>query len=299
MNKIYKISLLIIALTFIVIEFLLRVIWGFGSMPLYLESKEYEYIFAPSQEMNRFGVHFYTNSYSQRANEPDSNRKIVLGLGDSVINGGSQTDNDSLATSIVSANTEYQMLNISAGSWGADNCAAYLREKGLFDAKAMFVVLSSHDVNDSMDFAPTVGVHKSYPMENYPLAILEVLDRYVIPRFIKTSESLNPDEKVLKGIDKGGEFNKGWNELKEIASSANIPMILILHAEQSELEVGEYNEKGKMLEQWAIENEVKLIKDISFLKKDNYRDQIHINASGQRVLANMIIKELVTMSFAN
>ena len=296
MNKSYKISLFFLVGGFIVVEFLLRVIWGFGTMPLYLESEKYEYIFAPNQEMNRFGVHFFTNSFSQRANEPDSNRKIVLGLGDSVINGGSQTDNDSLATSIVSVSTEYQMLNISAGSWGPDNCAAYLKESGLFDAKAIFVVFSSHDANDSMDFTPTVGVHKSCPKENYLLATFEVLDRYIIPRIFKTKETLNPDEKVLKGIDKGGDWNRGWDELNEIAKQADIPLVLILHAEQSEWEVGEYNDKGKMIEQWAIVNKIKLIKDITFLKKENYRDQIHINSSGQRVLAHLIIKELAAMS---
>ena len=296
MNKIYKISILILVLAFITIEFLLRVMWGFGTMPLYLVSNKYEYIFAPNQEMNRFGVHFYTNSFSQRSNEPDNNRKIVLGLGDSVINGGAQTDNDSLATSIVSVSMEYQMLNISAGSWGPDNCAAYLKEYGLFDAKAIFVVLSSHDANDLMDFTPTVGVHKAYPKENYLLATFEVLDRYIIPRIFKTKETLNPDEKVLKGIDKGSDWNKGWDELKEIAKQADIPLILILHAEQSEWEVGEYNDKGKMIEQWAIVNKIKLIKDITFLKKENYRDQIHINSSGQRVLAHLIIKELAAMS---
>ena len=297
MNKSYKISLFFLVGGFIVVEFLLRVIWGFGTMPLYLESEKYEYIFAPNQEMNRLGVHFFTNSYSQRANEPDRNRKIVLGLGDSVINGGSQTDNDSLATSIVSVSTEYQMLNISAGSWGPDNCAAYLKEYGLFDAKAIFVVLSSHDANDVMDFIPTVGVHKSYPKENYLLATFEVFDRYIIPRIFKTKKTLNPDEKVLKGIDKGSDWNKGWDELNEIAKQADIPLVLILHAEQSEWEVGEYNDKGKMIEQWAFENKIKLIKDITFLKKENYRDQIHINASGQRVLANMMTKELAAMSF--
>ena len=223
-------------------------------------------------------------------------RKIILGLGDSVINGGAQTDHDSLATSIVSTETAYQMLNISAGSWGADNCAAYLKERGLFDAKAIFVLLSSHDANDSMDFTPTVGVHKSYPKENYLLAMYEVLDRYIIPRIFKTEETLSPDEKVLKGIDKGGEFNEGWNELKEIATNAEIPLIIILHAELSELKLGDYNEKGKMIEQWAIDHEVKLVKDITFMKEENYRDQIHINSSGQRVLANMIMTELSSIS---
>ena len=281
---------------FVVGELLLRMVWGFGNMPLYVESKQYEYIFAPNQEMTRFGVHFYVNSYSQRSEEPNVNKKIVLGLGDSVINGGAQTDNDSLATSIVSVSTEYQMLNISAGSWGPDNCAAYLKEQGLFEAKAIFVVLSSHDANDLMDFTPTVGVHKSYPKENYLLATFEVLDRYIIPRIFKTKETLNPDEKVLKGIDKGSDWNRGWDELKKIAKQADIPLILILHAELSELEVGDYNDKGKMIEQWAFENKIKLIKDITFLKKENYRDQIHINASGQRVLANMMIKELAAMA---
>ena len=298
MKRVSKKNILLLGVflsLFVVGELLLRVLWGFGTIPLYIESKQYEYIFAPNQEMTRFGVHFYVNSYSQRSKEPDANKKIVLGLGDSVINGGAQTDNDSLATSIVSASTEYQMLNISAGSWGPDNCAAYLKEQGLFDAKAIFVVLSSHDANDLMDFTPTVGVHKSYPKENYLLATFEVLDRYIIPRIFKTKETLNPDEKVLKGIDKGSDWNRGWDELKEIAKQADIPLILILHAEQSEWEVGEYNDKGKMIEQWAVENEIKLIKDITFLKKENYRDQIHINASGQRVLANMMIKELAAM----
>ena len=299
MKRVYKKNFLLLGVLlslFIVGELLLRMIWGFGNMPLYVESKQYEYIFAPNQEMTRFGVHFYVNSYSQRSEEPNVNKKIVLGLGDSVINGGAQTDNDSLATSIVSVSTEYQMLNISAGSWGPDNCAAYLKEQGLFEAKAIFVVLSSHDANDLMDFTPTVGVHKSYPKENYLLATFEVLDRYIIPRIFKTKETLNPDEKVLKGIDKGSDWNRGWDELKKIAKQADIPLILILHAELSELEVGDYNDKGKMIEQWAFENKIKLIKDITFLKKENYRDQIHINASGQRVLANMMIKELAAMA---
>ena len=148
-----------------------------------------------------------------------------------------------------------------------------------------------------MDFTPTVGVHKSYPKENYLLATFEVLDRYIIPRIFKTIETLNPDEKVLKGIDKGSDWNRGWVELNEIAKQAVIPLILILHAEQSELEAGGYNDKGQMIEKWAFENKIKLIKDITFLKKENYRDQIHINASGQRVLANMMIKELAAMSF--
>ena len=54
MKLIYKISLLIIVLGFIVVEFLLRAIWGFGTMPLYVESNQYEYISVPNQDLNRY-----------------------------------------------------------------------------------------------------------------------------------------------------------------------------------------------------------------------------------------------------
>ena len=273
-------------------EFALRFIWGFGKMPLYIESSKYEYMYAPNQEMLRFGHYFYTNSYSQRSSEPDSTKCIILGLGDSVINGGSQTDNDSLATNLVTAETDFQMLNISAGSWGPDNCAAYLDELGTFNAKAMFVLLSSHDFGDTMDFLPTVGIHESFPEEQYFCAIYEVWDRYVYPRLSSSSKKMDPDQRVLSGIDKGNVFNDGWNQLKIIADRAQIPLIIILHAEQSELRKGEYNDKGGAIVAWADANNVRLVKDITYLNEKHYRDNIHINNMGQRVIADIIKNEI-------
>ena len=46
-EKVYKVSLSLLILVFIIVEIFLRVIWGFGTMSLYVESKQYEYIFAP------------------------------------------------------------------------------------------------------------------------------------------------------------------------------------------------------------------------------------------------------------
>ena len=102
-------------------------------MPLYYASNKYEYMPCPNQSGIRFGNHYRYNSYSQRSDEPDSTKLHVLGLGDSVLYGGTQTDQDSLATSLFTKDTGIQMLNISAGSWGPDNCAAYLKEYGLFN----------------------------------------------------------------------------------------------------------------------------------------------------------------------
>lgn len=57
------------------------------------------------------------NAFSMRSDEVNPHKKHILGLGDSVIYGGVQTDQDSLATSLFSVETGIQMLNISAGSW--------------------------------------------------------------------------------------------------------------------------------------------------------------------------------------
>ena len=186
----------------------------------------------PNQDGYRFGNHYHYNSYSQRSEEPDSTKKIILGLGDSVLFGGVQTDQDSLATSIFSQETDIQMLNISAGSWGPDNCAAYLKKFGLFGAKAMFLLVSSHDAHDNMDFQPVVGIHPSYPDKQYALAWGELLDRYLLPRvFPKKKKEADPDQKVLDGIgiEKNGKvFNPGFDQLAEIAKQANIPLYVYL-----------------------------------------------------------------------
>ncbi len=165
-------------------ELCLRHFLGLANAPLYYESDNYEYMACPNQDGYRFGHHYHYNSYSQRSEEPDSTKVIVLGLGDSVLFGGAMSDQDSIATSLFTDETGMQMLNISAGSWGPDNCAAYIKEKGLFMAKAMFLLVSSHDAHDNMDFQKVVGVHDSYPNKQYVFAWSELIARYLYPRTI-------------------------------------------------------------------------------------------------------------------
>lgn len=280
----------------IVVEISLRFVCGFGKMPLYAASDKYEYMALPNQSGVRLGNRYYYNVFGMRSDEVNPHKKHILGLGDSVIYGGVQTDQDSLATSLFSAETGMQMLNISAGSWGPDNCAAYLKEKGMFDAKGIFLLVSSHDAHDNMDFMPVVGVHPSYPDKQYPCAIAEVLCRYIYPRYIKPlfdkgNNELDPDQKVLAGIGihKDGKFfNPGFDQLKAMADSVKIPFVVYLHADQEE-NVGEkYNEQGDEIIAWCKKNHVSLVEDLHILTKDDYRDGIHINNSGQRKLANIM-----------
>lgn len=302
MKKVYYTIVTIIVLI-VILELYLRFKWGFCDALLYNHSDKYEYIAQPNQNRHRFGAHIHYNSYSQRSTEPDSTRKIILGLGDSVLFGGTWMDQDSLASTIFSKETGMQMLNISAGSWGPDNCAAYLKEKGTFNAKAMILVCSSHDAYDVMSHIPVVGVYPNYPNKQYNSAIIELIDRYLFPRIryytLRTKMKFDPDETIVSKIvnssvkKKSTLFNPGFAQLKDMADSLHIPFIIYLHAETNEIAKGQYNEMGQEILKWADTNSVPLINGSQNGETtDMYKDVIHFNEKGQRHLADILIEKI-------
>lgn len=293
---------------FLCIELLLRSVFGFCDAVLYQSSAAYEYIAQPNQHRYRFFSHIDYNSYSQRSAEPDSTKKIVLGLGDSVIFGGTMLDQDSIATTLFSKETGMQMLNISSGSWGPDNCAAYLREKGTFGAKAMVLVCSSHDAFDVMSHVPVVGIYPNYPDRQYRLATWELIDRYLMPRvkaWLGVSQLADPDAQVVARVKSEGDgtnaaggvaqkslnFDPGFDQLLQISKEKNIPFVIYLHPEVGEVMARQYKEGGALIVGWAKKHDVKLIDGLNEgVTVDMYRDVIHLNEKGQRNLANSLKK---------
>lgn len=299
-RKIYiaiSICLILIALS----EIILRYVFGFCDAVLYQSSPAYEYIAQPNQHRYRFFSHIDYNSYSQRSEEPDSTKTIVLGLGDSVILGGTMLDQDSVATTLFSKETGMQMLNISSGSWGPDNCAAYLKEKGTFGAKAMVLVCSSHDAFDVMSHVPVVGIYPNYPDKQYKLAIWEVIDRYLMPRikvYFRGKQLLDPDAQVVEKVksdegvaNKALNFDPGFDQLLQISDEKHIPFFIYLHPEVGEVMSRKYKEGGLMIMEWAKTHHIKLIDGLNEgVTVDMYRDVIHLNEKGQRNLANSLKK---------
>lgn len=115
-------------------EIILRYKYGFCNAPLYISDPDFEYIYAPNQNAKRFGNVIQTNSLSMRSKEVSpSDSLVILLIGDSVVNGGNLTDQDSIATTILEKRfvkkygKKIRVLNISAGSWGPDNIAAFLK----------------------------------------------------------------------------------------------------------------------------------------------------------------------------
>lgn len=304
--KLFVFRLLVVLCAFALSELLLRLVFGFCDAVLYQPSKAYEYIAQPNQHRYRFFSHIDYNSYSQRSEEPDSTKTIVLGLGDSVIFGGTMLDQDSIATTLFSKETGMQMLNISSGSWGPDNCAAYLREMGTFGAKAMVLVCSSHDAFDVMSHVPVVGIYPNYPNRQYRLAICELVDRYLMPRvkgWLGLTQLADPDAQVVAKVKSEGQrrngsegvaqkslkFDPGFDQLLQIAKEKNIPFVVYLHPEVGEVMERQYKEGGKLIIEWAKKHDVQLVNGLDEgVTTDMFRDVIHLNEKGQRNLANSL-----------
>ncbi len=63
------------------------------------------------------------------------------------------------------------------------------------------------------------------------------------------------------------------------------------------MQAGKYNEQGQEIIAWCQANGVNLIKDLdSGFTLDDYRDDIHINARGQRKLA-LVMEKVFKKSF--
>lgn len=301
MIKKRKVYIIVSLCLIVFVELILRYVFGFCDAVLYQPSPAYEYIAQPNQHCYRFFSHIDYNSYSQRSDEPDSTKTIVLGLGDSVIFGGTMLDQDSIATTLFSKETGMQMLNISSGSWGPDNCAAYLKEKGTFGAKAMVLVCSSHDAFDVMSHIPVVGIYPNYPDKQYKLAIWEVVDRYLLPRikvYFRGKQLLDPDAQVVEKVKsdegvakKALNFDPGFDQLLQISEGKHIPFFIYLHPEVCEVMSRKYKEGGLMIMEWAKTHHIKLIDGLNEgVAVDMYRDVIHLNEKGQRNLANSLKK---------
>jgi hypothetical protein len=299
-------------LMLVITELVLRKVYGFTDAVLFRSDDNFEYIAIP-QRRYRFRKHIFYNNYSQRsAPLTPLDSVILLGFGDSVINGGTQTDQDSLATSRLSDYLSHKykqrlvVANISAGSWGPDNCYAYLKKYGNFKAKKLLLIVSSHDAYDDMNYEKVVGVLPNYPDVQYQWGIYEAVSRYLLPRFkaqffsgeknkniqAAKNESFQSDSLLVNKYHPGLGFNHGFSEFKHYADSTNSSLLIYLHAEKEELLANNYNRQGKEIIDFCLKNKIQLIRelDYNFTEQDYRDDNFHLSEQGQRHMFDILKK---------
>jgi len=291
-------AILVFALVAVLLAELVSRMLGLGDPPLSIADSEIEYLFAPSQTVRRFGNLIHYNPWSMRSDDFPTHKTQaaelrVLVLGDSVVNGGAQTDQSKLATAILQKTLADGLGrpvivgNISAGSWGPPNMLAYLRRFGLFDADVVVIVLSSHDHADAPTFEPVVGVNVDFPDRKPWCATWEALTRY-LPRYVPGLRGSSPaDPSSLPPKQKDIDWSLGSIvEIIRLSRQDNARVLLAQHLELTELPPGHPKVGHDAIAQTARGAGVEPFDlEVAGATPSLYRDHIHPNAAGQAWIA--------------
>ncbi len=289
-------------------EIFARYYLGLGTPPLSITDSQIEYLFKPGQDVVRFGNKFATNQYGMRSdafttkNEGRDFRVMVFG--DSVMNGGNLTDQNDLATSILQKSLgeitvkEVVVGNISAGSWGPGNWLGYAQKYGFFDAGVVVLIISSHDYADNPTFEPLNP--NTHPTETPFLALTEGLTRYVpryFPHFLsrKTRKTEQPTEPPVGEVTKASEDLKGF---LTFAKENSDYVLVFQHWERGEIVTGKAGPGNERIRRLCESLEISPISLAPYFKNaisngvEPYRDNIHPNRMGQRLIAKAILEHI-------
>lgn len=273
---------------------------GLGDPPLFQKDDAIEYILKPGT-YHRFGHTIHINRWSQRspeidAKKTDPNELRVLVIGDSVVIGGALLDDEQIAAWLLERSLREQLarpvrvLSVAAGSWGPQNQLAYLHKFGTFDADIAVVVWSSHDAWDVPRFDE---LRADQPQRRPLLASGELVVRYALPRLRRGTP---PPAVTTADLDAAcGSASALLTFLKE----RGIPTGVVMHSTRGEL-LDTPDPRQPLTS--GRERLWNVITDAGTTPTDTaaafrpriasgealFQDDIHPNAEGQRVLADVL-----------
>jgi hypothetical protein len=292
MKKILKATWWLLSL-FVVSDIVLKSL-GFGYPVQFEGNSAYQYRNIPNQNKFRFGNYIRTNSVGMRSQEPNPSKNKILKIGDSIINGGAHTDQKELSSSIIEEHLKKrncQVLNVSAGSWGPDNAHAFLQKHGTFDAKLAIVTFSSHDAYDYIEPKTSIGKTTNYPDKVYFFAFQEILERFVLKKVLFPKDdgievNIKPYPRIYPNI--------GFSMLIQYLRENGVQVLFVQHPDLNELKAESYNKHGQVILTLLSELKVPVIQGIDFLTEDCYRDEIHLNAFGQKKYAEVLTPVIIS-----
>jgi hypothetical protein len=296
MARILMIAGLSVSSFALVLEVLARQLYGLGNPPLFLSDPQVEYRLAPNQNLHRFGNRIAINAAGMRSEplampRPAGQRRLLV-IGDSVVWGGAQLDQASIATERL-RRPGLEVANLGVPSWGPANQLAYLQRYGLFDATDVVLVISSHDAFDVPTFT-SLASQPDKPTRKPFSALWEGFERYALPRLRPVNPGSDPpslqsaDATSLEDLDK----------LLTFISRPGVRVGVVQFWERGEVAGGQpfagHQEIAQVLKRHGVQPiqsgpQFRKCGSLSAL----YTDDIHpYTAAGQACLADTILKAL-------
>ena len=281
---------------------------GLGDPPISIADPEIDYLFKPNQACNRFGNTILYNNCSMRCDFncfPRFNGTRIFVVGDSVVNGGALTSHVRLATTILqdkidASRQKIQVCNVSAGSWGPGNYAAWFKKyKNLVSTNDVLIVeLDSHDLweDDPLD-SHGINVGKDIALVDAKpcCALWEGVARYFIPLVRRKLglAAINTKVDVARWKcdieDPLVEYN--LNALNSIFSMPFRYKFVLIHRSRKETKDGNITIGEAKFREYSISKGVNII-ELALDSNEDYRDIIHISDTGHKKMAHTIYDRL-------
>ena len=303
---------------FLIVELVMRSLFGFGNPLIYIGDTKIGYLLAPNQSTRRFGNKIKINEYSMRSGaiskKPGSSDFRILLLGDSIANGGWWTDQENTISNLIAKLLnpdleklsaiekrkidKVEVLNASANSWGPRNELAYLAKFGTFDSGTIILLINTDDLFATKPTSLPVGRDRNYPDKKPPLAIAEILGRYVIKQKPIPGLASVQNEKG----DRVGVNLAAIGEIKEITNKNNTQFLLAMTPLLREVGSPGPRDYEITARQRVIDfTQEQGIKYIDFLPminslekpEDLYQDHIHFNLQGNQMIAENLKSHLL------
>lgn len=320
-----KVALIVVAVVlvlWVVVEIALRLGFGFGNPLTYVADEQIGYLLTPNQRTRRFGNRIEINEYSMRspaiAPQRSPSTLRVLLLGDSIANGGWWTDQADIISEMIgrqlaekaaaqsqaSQNSQIEVLNASANSWGPRNELAYLKRFGTFDAQAVVLLINTDDLFGTAPTTLPVGRDRNYPAQKPPLALVEAFSRYVLPaKPLPELAAVNAE-----GGDRVGFNLEAIGQIQAIARQANSRFLLVMTPLLREL--GQPGPRDYEIKARSRLTEFAQSQDIPYLDflpvfnstphpQTLYRDHIHLSPEGNRWVSEAISQKIFDWGMGN
>jgi hypothetical protein len=225
---------------------------GLGDPPLMMADPAMHYRYVPSQTCMRLHHLVHYNAYSMRSDDfpphkIDPTELRIVMIGDSVINGGSMTDQSDLVSGLLQKSLSDDLHrpvvvgNASAGGWGPPNELGWLQTFGTLDADIVILVLSSHNYGNAPQWPLPIGMAFDSPTRKPLLAWEEFLERYAS----RLTFSPPPEGFVEEATPRQSDVNWCFWSIQQIIKIAHAGGALVIVAQHAQrMEVGGHWKPG-------------------------------------------------------
>jgi hypothetical protein len=304
--KLFLITIALLLTILALIEWVLRLCYGFGDPLLYIGDPEIGYLIAPNQAVTRNGNQIRINQFSMRSDAIDpvkpSDETRMLFIGDSVVNGGWWTPQEEIISEQVKRRLQRDgapitVLNASANSWSPRSELAYLKRFGTFDAGTVVLVINTDDLFATAPTSLVVGTQSNYPDRKPIAAIVEVLNRVVLSK-----QTISPELEAVYAEtgDRVGKVLEAIGEMHKIAQDHQASFLVIMTPLRREVETQprDYERVARdRLTEFARSQKIYYTDLLPIFKahpqpKSLYHDHIHLNQQGNQQVSDQVLEWL-------